>query len=188
MRNLSRTLSVLLAISALQLAAQAPPNQPALVAVAVVDPSGRFVAGLDRENFTLLENGVPRPITDFSSVDSPISLAIISESPLPSVEKLSGPDEELIQTASLSGGLHRLIASKNPRKAIILATTADTQGIPPGIQVVNAEPAKLLEVAIEVRNQYLLRFQPSEPAARVEVILHQPRGLPILKPVWKAPF
>ncbi len=188
MRNLFRTFSVLLAISALQLAAQAPPIQSALIAVAAIGPYGRFVTGLDRENFIVLENGIPRPITNFLGLDSPISLAIITASPLPSLARLSGPDDDLIQTASLSGGLRQLIASKNPRKVIILATAVDTRGIPAGIQVVQADPAKLVQVAIEVRSQYLLRFQPFAPDARVEVILNQPRGLPILKPVWKAPF
>ncbi len=136
----------------------------------------------------MLENGAPRPITNFSGLDSPISIAIISESPLPAAAKLSGPDDDLIQTASLSDGLRQLTASKNPRKAIILATAADTRSIPGGIQVIQADPKKLLDAVIEVRCQYLLRFQPSEPAARIEVIVNPPRGLPILKPVWKALF
>jgi hypothetical protein len=156
--------------------------------VAAVDPLNRFVTGLDQENFVVLENGVRRSIASFYSVGSPISLAIVSESPSPSVAKLSGPDDDLIQTASLSDGLRRLIASKNQRKVIILATPADTRGIPAGIQIVEADPAKLLEAAIEVRSQYLLRFQSSAPAAHIEVLINQPRGLPALKALWKAPF
>jgi hypothetical protein len=93
----------------------------------------------------------------------------------------SDPGDELTQTASFSDGLRQLIASKNPRKAIILATPVDTRRVPAAIQVVQADPAKLLEAAIQVRNQYLLRFQSSVPAARVEVILNRPDGLPILK-------
>jgi hypothetical protein len=54
--------------------------------------------------------------------------------------------------------------------------------------VVQADPAKLAQVVIEVRSQYLLQFQPSAPDARVEVVLNQPRGLPILKPVWSKHF
>ena len=182
------TFSLALTLCALRLTAQLPPNQSALVPVGVTDPNNRFVTGLDQENFVVLENGIRRPITSFYSVDSPISLAIISESPLTSIAKLSQPGDELIQTASFSDGLRQLIASKNPRKAIILATPVDTRSVPAGIQVVQADPAKLLEAAIEVRNQYLLRFQSSVPAARVEVILDRPHGLPILKAFWKEPF
>ena len=97
-------------------------------------------------------------------------------------------DHAEAQSRPLSDGLRQLTASKNPRKAIILATAADTRSIPGGIQVIQADPKKLLDAVIEVRCQYLLRFQPSEPAARIEVIVNPPRGLPILKPVWKALF
>jgi hypothetical protein len=33
-----------------------------------------------------------------------------------------------------------------------------------------------------------LRFQSSAPAAHIEVLINQPRGLPALKALWKAPF
>jgi hypothetical protein len=182
------TLSVLLSVSVLPVAAQLPPNQSAAIPVAVMDPLNRFVTGLEQENFTVLENGVPRPITNFSGLDSPISIAIVSESPLPAAAKLSGPDDDLIQTTSLSDGLRQLTASKNLRKTIILVTGWDTRSIPGGIQIIQADPGKLLEAVIEVRNQYLLQFQPSVPATRVEVIVNKPRGLPTLKPVWKGLF
>jgi hypothetical protein len=180
--------SLILTLCALRLTAQLPPNRSALVPVTVSDPYNRFVTGLDQENFVVLENGIRRPITSFYGVDSPLSLAIISESPLPSVAKLSEPADNLILTASFSDGLRQLIASNNPRKAIIVATDTDTSSVPAGIQVVQADPAKLLEAAIEVLNQYVLRFQPSAPAARVEVTLNRPHGLPTLKALWKAPF
>jgi hypothetical protein len=182
---LALTFSIILNV---RLVAQPPPNQSALIAVAAVDPLNRFVAGLDRENFVVLENGVRRPIASFYSVGSPISLAIISESPSPAVAKLSGPEDDLIQTAALSDGVRQLTASKNQRKILILATPADTRDIPAGIQIVEADPAKLLEAAIEVRNPYVLRFQSSAPAAHLEVLINQPRGLPILKALWKTPF
>ena len=161
--------------------------------MAAVDPLNRFVSGLDEENFVVLENGVRRPITNFYSVGSPISLAIISESRSAAAAKLSGPSDDLIQTASLSDGLRQLIASKNLRKVLILAPPADTRDIRAGIQlagiqIVEADPAKLLEAAIEVHNEYVLRFQPSAPAAHIEVLINQPRGLPALRPLWKAPF
>jgi hypothetical protein len=185
---LALTLSVLLTVSVAPVAAQLPPNQSAVIPVAVMDPLNRFVTGLEQENFTVLENGAPRPITNFSGLDSPISIAVVSESPLPSAAKLSGPDDDLIQTASLSDGLRQLTASKNLRKTVILVTGWDTRSIPGGIQVIQADPGKLLEAVIEVRNQYLLQFQPSVPAARLEVIVNKPRGLPVLKPVWKRLF
>lgn len=106
-------------------------------------------------------------------------------------ENLKRSDDEVIQTSSLSDALRQLTASKAQRKAVIVTTTAEIQRIPAGIQVFQvAQPnaAYAFKVAIELRNQYLLRFQPSDPAAHIEVILKQARGLPSLKPIWKAPF
>jgi len=53
---------------------------------------------------------------------------------------------------------------------------------------VQADPVDVCKVVMDLRNQYLLRFRSSDPAARIEVMLKQPRGLPFLKPVWKAPY
>jgi Ca-activated chloride channel family protein len=89
-----------------------------VVHVSVTDPLNRFVTGLDRENFKIVENGIRRPITGFSNVDSPISLAIVSDVPLAGVSELNRAQDELIQTQSLSAALRQLAASKNLRKAI----------------------------------------------------------------------
>ena len=97
------------------------------------------------------------------------------------------PEDEVIQTSSVSDALRQLITSRNPREVIIVTTNADIESVP-GIQAVHAGPAEVFKVVIELRNQYLLRFRSSDPSARVEVTLKQPRGLPFLKPIWKAPF
>jgi hypothetical protein len=181
------TLFAVMAVGALRLAAQ-PPNQSGLLAVTVTDPANRFVTGLVGENFVILESGTPRPVTYFSIVDSPNSLAIVSESPLPVDDNLKRPQDELIQTSSLSDALRQLVPSKNQRKAVIVTTAAEISGVPAGIQVVQADPSNVFKLAIELRNQYLLRFQPFDPAARIEVMLKPPRGLPALKTAWKPQF
>jgi Ca-activated chloride channel family protein len=48
-----------------------------LIPVAVTDPMNRFVTGLDKENFKLLENGVEQEITQFSSEDAPLTVGIV---------------------------------------------------------------------------------------------------------------
>src|SRR5260370_148526 len=183
------TLPAVLTAGAMRIAPkEAPPSQSGLIPVTVTDPANRFVTGLERENFVILENGAPRPITYFSSVDSAILIAIISESPLSFDDNLKRPEDELIQTSSFSDALRQLIASKNQRKALIVTTAADVHDVPSGIQVVQTNPATAFKWVIEVRNQYLLRFRPSDATARVEVTLIQPRGLPTLKPMWKTAF
>jgi hypothetical protein len=189
MRNLlTSVLPALLTVGALHLAAQpASPQQSGFIPVTVTEPHNRFVTGLTQENFAILENGSPRPVTYFANGDSPIALAIISESQIPMTDILK-PGDELFPATSLSGAVPQLMASKNQRKAIIVTTGTGVDGIPSGIQVVETDPASALRVAIELRNQYLLRFQRFDPTARVEVVLKPPVGLPVLKPVWTAPF
>lgn len=181
------TLAAVLTVGTLHLVAQpAPTNQSGFIPVIVTDPRDRFVNGLQEENFIILENGFRRPVTYFSDADSPIALAIVSESPLPMRDAVK-PEDEVIQTSSMSDALRQLITSKNPRKVMIVTTTDEIPRIP-GMQILQIDPADVFRVVIELRNQYLLRFQSSEPSARFEVMLKQPRGLPFLKPIWTSPF
>jgi Ca-activated chloride channel homolog len=48
-----------------------------LVPVTITDPGNRLVTGLEKENFIVLDNGVPQAIEHFSSEDAPISLGVI---------------------------------------------------------------------------------------------------------------
>lgn len=184
MRNLCILAAVLIAGAVSLAAQQAPPSQSGLIPVTVTEPRNRFVTGLRQENFSILENGIPRPITYFSGLDAPFSVAIIGESPL-SLGDMLKPGDTLIQTSSLSDALGQLIASKNERKAIIVPMAADVHGVPAGIQLMQTDDA--FKAVIELRNQYLLRFQSSDAAARFDIIIKPPRGLPVLKANWMAP-
>jgi Ca-activated chloride channel homolog len=48
-----------------------------LVPVTITDPMNRLVTGLEKENFSLTDNGQPQEIRHFSSEDAPISLGVI---------------------------------------------------------------------------------------------------------------
>ena len=48
-----------------------------LVPVAVTDKSNRYVLGLEKENFQVLEDGAAQTITHFSSEDAPLSVGLI---------------------------------------------------------------------------------------------------------------
>ena len=155
------------------------------VSVTVTDPLHRFVTGLTLENFEVFEDGVARPVTFFSGTESPVSFAVVSESPSPLAEKIGRKGDEVMQTSSLSDAVRQLMASKNRRKAIILVTAEGTQDVPADIQVLQANSESLLKVGVEYRSSYVLRFQPSVPAGRVEIVVKAPRGLPVLTPNWK---
>jgi hypothetical protein len=159
-------------------------RQNRVVHVSVTDPMNRFVTGLEKEHFDIVENGVRRTITAFSNIDSPISLAIVSDEASSTAGQLDWPGD-LIRTRSLADALRQLASSKNERKAVIITRAADLQQIPSGIQVLQVDPAVLQKAVIELRNQYLIQFESQAPSAGVDVIVTSPKGLPSLKPNWK---
>jgi hypothetical protein len=162
-------------------------NQSGFIPVTVTDPLHRFVTGLDAEDFVVLENGMPRRLTYFSNVDTHLAVAIVNDTPLPTVAGLRAGDN-LIQASSIPEALRFLAASNSERKAIILTTPPDPQPLPAGIQVMQIDAANASKALVELRNQYLIRFELSDPAARVEFTLKQPAGLPPLTPVWAPAF
>ena len=48
-----------------------------LIPVGVTEPNGRFVTGLEKENFKVYEDKVEQEISQFSSDDSPLSVGIV---------------------------------------------------------------------------------------------------------------
>ena len=49
------------------------------VDVVVTDNDGGFLSGLRKENFRVLEDGVPQSITNFSPTDAPITIVLLVE-------------------------------------------------------------------------------------------------------------
>lgn len=185
--TLTCTLAVTLTIGQLHVAAQHASPTRSFIPVTVADRYHRVVTGLDKDSFVILENGSPRVVTYISNVDSPMAIAIVSESAYPSDDILK-PEDDLIRASSLSDAVRQLIASRYQRQAIIVTAALDLRGVPAGIQVVQADAANLVKAIGELRRQYVLGFQRSDPAGLVEVRLNQPRNLPTLEAVWKEPF
>ncbi len=48
-----------------------------LIPVSVTDPLGKFVTGLDKDNFALAEDKIPQVIQTFSSDDAPMSIGLV---------------------------------------------------------------------------------------------------------------
>jgi len=163
--------SAILAIPALPIVAQSIH----VAHVTVTDSRGRFVTGMGQENFDIIGNGAHQRITGFSDVDSPISLAIVSEKQLP--VGISDHNDVLIQTGSVAEALRQLSVSKNARRALIATTGADVPEAPADIQVVRAKPDDLPQAIIELRNEFLLQFESDNASQGVEVVLKPPRGL-----------
>jgi len=77
----ARSIITMVAIScAISLAAQArftARSDVAVLHVAVTDRGGHYVPHLDREAFTVFEDGVPQPITLFSGDDAPATVGLL---------------------------------------------------------------------------------------------------------------
>jgi hypothetical protein len=138
-----------------------------VVHVTVTDPQHRFIAGLTAGHFTILENGTRRRIIAFSDPDSPVTVAIADAS------------------QSVDEAARQLAASKLGRKVLIATESADLQTVPAGVEVLKVHSAIVRKAEVEVRNQYVIRFESTAPSAAVEVFLQQPKGLPVLKANWK---
>ncbi len=172
-------LPVVLTYFATLLPAQDPSTR--LVHVTVTDPMGRFVTGLGQETFEVVENGTSRPITGFLAT-TPISVAVVGDVPVRAMTSYR-PGDELLQARSLSDALRQLAASKNVRKAVVLTTASDTSSVnvPSDTQIVRSSPFGAFRDILELRNQYLVQFDSANNSAAVEVVLHQPRGMPRLR-------
>ncbi len=86
-----------------------------LVPVVVVDPLGRIVNGLERENFRIFDEGQEQAITAFSSEDAPASVGLVLD--------LSGSMEDKL--AKTRGAIRALFDVLNPEDEVFLVTLAD---------------------------------------------------------------
>lgn len=72
------------------------------VGVIVTDSRGKLVAGLQRENFRVSDNGAEQPITDFASIEQPAQVLLLVEAG-PAVYLLE--DAHLFVADTMLGGL-----------------------------------------------------------------------------------
>ncbi len=106
-----------------QTAAQAPiENQPLAVRtdlvrldVSVLDKHGKFVGGLTKDNFRVLDNGVEQPIALFAPVEAPAHVLVMIETS-PAVYLIH--DEHLAAAYALTQGL-------DPADQVALVTYSD---------------------------------------------------------------
>jgi Ca-activated chloride channel homolog len=88
------------------------------VGVIVTDGRGNFVEGLRQEDFQILDNGNPQPITDFANIDTPAQVLVLIEAG-PAVYMLQ--DSHLYVANALLSGL-----SPDDRAAIAVYNNAAT--------------------------------------------------------------
>src|SRR5437016_5474360 len=93
--------------------------------VSVKDKTGSLVGGLTRDNFSVLENGIPQPITVFADNDLPVTVGILVD------ESRSMTPKRL----EVVGAAEAFIAESNPKDEIFVLNFNDTvmPGLPEGM-------------------------------------------------------
>src|SRR5580692_2456336 len=86
-----------------------------LIPVTVTDPLGKFVTGLDKENFKLLEDKNAQEILNFSSEDAPMSIGVVFDT--------SGSMGEKLHTARKA--VSEFMKTANPVDEFFLVTFAE---------------------------------------------------------------
>jgi Ca-activated chloride channel family protein len=86
-----------------------------LIPVTVTDPMGKFVTGLDKENFKLVEDKLPQEILNFSSEDAPMSIGLVFDT--------SGSMGPKLQTARKAAS--EFMKTANPVDEFFLTTFAE---------------------------------------------------------------
>src|SRR5271154_3595473 len=101
-----------------------------LIPVAVTDPMSRFVTGLDKENFKLLEDKIDQEILQFSSEDAPLSIGVVfdtSGSMGSKLEKSRKAVREFMKTANPEDEF--FLIQFNDRPELVVPFTPDTEDI-----------------------------------------------------------
>src|SRR5580698_1977777 len=86
-----------------------------LIPVTVTDPLGKFVTGLDKENFKLFEDKGPQEILNFSSEDAPMSIGVVFDT--------SGSMGDKLQIARKA--VTEFVKTANPVDEFFLVTFAE---------------------------------------------------------------
>jgi len=101
-----------------------------LIPVAVTDPMGRFVTGLDKENFKLLEDKVDQEILQFSSEDAPMSVGIVFDTSGSMGSKLAKSREAVKQFMKTANPEDEFFLIQfNDRPEMVIPFTPDTEEI-----------------------------------------------------------
>jgi VWFA-related protein len=101
-----------------------------LINVTVTDPMNRFVTGLEKEHFTLLEDKVAQDVAQFSSEDAPLSIGLVFDASGSMGTKLAKSRQaasELFKSANPEDEF--FLIHFNDRPELVVPFTANTEEI-----------------------------------------------------------
>src|SRR4051812_21318486 len=100
MRIILTLLCLLIVIFPLTLRAQTDGQTRISVPVSVSDREGRYISGLKKDDFTVLQNGKEQKIVSFATEDEPVSIALLidtSESTKAVLDKIKDAARDFIE-------------------------------------------------------------------------------------------
>lgn len=101
-----------------------------LIPVTVTDPMGRFVTGLDKENFKVYDEKVQQEISQFSSEDAPLSVGIVFDTSGSMGAKLVKSREAVVQFMKTANPQDEFFMVQfNDRPDLVIPFTAQTEEI-----------------------------------------------------------
>jgi Ca-activated chloride channel family protein len=100
------------------------------IPVAVTDPMGRFVTGLEKENFKLTEDKVDQEIISFSSEDAPLSVGVVFDTSGSMGAKLTKSRQAVAQFLKTANPEDEFfLVQFNDRPELSVSFTPDTEEI-----------------------------------------------------------
>ena len=101
-----------------------------LIPVTVTDPMGRFVTGLDKENFKVYEEKIEQEIAQFSSDDAPLSVGIVFDTSGSMGAKLAKSREAVTQFMRTANPQDEFFLIQfNDRPELVIPFTPETEEI-----------------------------------------------------------
>jgi VWFA-related protein len=101
-----------------------------LIPVTVTDPMGRFVTGLDKENFKVLEDKTEQEVVQFSSEDAPLSVGIVFDTSGSMGAKLMKSREAVAQFMKTANPQDEFfLVQFNDRPELMIPFTPETEEI-----------------------------------------------------------
>lgn len=101
-----------------------------LIPVGVTEPNGRFVTGLEKENFKVYEDKVEQEVSQFSSDDSPLSVGIVFDTSGSMGNKLAKSRQAVAQFMKTANPEDEFfLVQFNDRPELVVPFTPDPEDI-----------------------------------------------------------
>lgn len=133
------------------------------IPLTVSDNKGRYVAGLKKENFAIIENGIERDIEYFFNEEAPMNVAIVidtSASTKDALDKIQKAAREFIRV--LRPEDKALIVTFDSRTRFVTSLTADKKSLTKAIEnteVANESGSDMNEAVLNVVERYFASFK-----------------------------